>query len=92
MPHIDARGTFVETVRSRGGEGQSSISTTVPGVTRGEHYHLEKIERFAVVSGRASIALRRMFTDTVVTFEVDRRRALGGRHAGWMGAQHHQHR
>ena len=31
VPHTDSRGTFVETVRSRGGEGQSSISTTVPG-------------------------------------------------------------
>jgi UDP-2-acetamido-2,6-beta-L-arabino-hexul-4-ose reductase len=71
QPHSDARGTFVETVRSRGGEGQSSFSTTVPGVTRGEHYHLEKIERFAVVSGRATIALRRMFTDEIVEFEVD---------------------
>lgn len=30
QPHSDARGTFVETVRSRGGEGQSSFSTTVP--------------------------------------------------------------
>lgn len=70
-PHSDARGTFVETVRSRGGEGQSSFSTTVPGVTRGEHYHLEKIERFAVVSGQATIALRRMFTDEVVEFDVD---------------------
>ena len=71
QPHSDARGTFVETVRSRGGEGQSSFSTTVPGVTRGEHYHLEKIERFAVVSGQATIALRRMFTDEVVEFDVD---------------------
>jgi UDP-2-acetamido-2,6-beta-L-arabino-hexul-4-ose reductase len=71
QPHSDARGTFVETVRSRGGEGQSSFSTTVPGVTRGEHYHLEKIERFAVVSGQATIALRRMFTDEIVEFDVD---------------------
>lgn len=71
QPHSDARGTFVETVRSRGGEGQSSFSTTVPGVTRGEHYHLEKIERFAVVSGQATIALRRMFTDKIVEFAVN---------------------
>ena len=42
----------------------------MPGVTRGEHYHLAKIERFAVVSGRATIALRRMFTDDVVDFAV----------------------
>lgn len=69
-PNTDARGTFVETVRSRGGEGQSSVSTTVPGVTRGEHYHLSKIERFVVVQGTATIALRRMFHDEVVELAV----------------------
>lgn len=70
VPHDDPRGRFVETVRVRGGEGQSSVSTTVPGITRGEHYHLRKIERFAVLAGRARIDLRRMFTDQVVSFSV----------------------
>lgn len=70
MPHEDRRGRFVETVRVRGGQGQSSVSTTLPGVTRGEHYHLRKVERFVVVEGRARIALRRMFTDRVVAFDV----------------------
>lgn len=70
VPHSDARGSFVETVRCRGGEGQSSFSTTVPGVTRGEHYHLFKIERFAVIQGRARISLRRMFHDEVLDFDV----------------------
>lgn len=71
VPHADQRGAFVETVRCRGGEGQSSFSTTVPGITRGEHYHLSKIERFAVIHGRGTIELRKMFTDEVLTFEVD---------------------
>lgn len=70
VPHADHRGVFVETVRCRGGEGQTSISTTVPGVTRGEHYHLSKVERFAVIHGRGTIELRRMFTDEVLTFEL----------------------
>lgn len=70
-PHADQRGSFVETVRCRGGEGQTSFSTTVPGVTRGEHYHLSKIERFAVIRGRGVMELRRMFTDEVLTFEAD---------------------
>lgn len=70
-PHSDPRGTFVETVRSRGGEGQSSVSSTVPGITRGEHYHLTKIERFVVVSGQARISLRRMFHHDVIDFEVN---------------------
>lgn len=70
VPHSDPRGSFVETVRCRGGEGQSSFSTTVPGITRGEHYHLAKIERFAVVQGEARISLRRMFHDSVLDFDV----------------------
>lgn len=70
-PHTDARGAFVETVRCRGGEGQTSFSTTVPGITRGEHYHLSKIERFAVIWGKGTIELRKMFTDDVLTFEAN---------------------
>lgn len=70
VPHSDSRGTFVETVRCKGGEGQSSFSTTAPGITRGEHYHLSKIERFAVIQGTARISLRRMFHDEVLDFEV----------------------
>lgn len=70
VPHSDPRGSFVETVRCRGGEGQSSFSTTKPGITRGEHYHLTKIERFAVIKGRARISLRKMFHDAILDFEV----------------------
>lgn len=71
VPHSDPRGAFVETVRCRGGEGQASFSTTVPGITRGEHYHLSKIERFAVIRGTGTMELRKMFTDEVFTFEVN---------------------
>lgn len=69
-PHRDPRGSFVETVRCRGGEGQTSFSTTVPGVTRGEHYHLHKIERFAVISGSGTMELRKMFSDEVLSFSA----------------------
>lgn len=70
VPHSDPRGSFVETVRCCGGEGQSAFSTTVPGITRGEHYHLTKIERFAVIQGNARISLRKMFGHDVLNFEV----------------------
>jgi UDP-2-acetamido-2,6-beta-L-arabino-hexul-4-ose reductase len=66
----DDRGAFFEVVRSAGGEGQSSFSTTVPGVTRGQHYHRRKIERFTVLSGTAEISMRKLFTDEVVTYRV----------------------
>lgn len=68
--HADQRGALVETVRSHGGTGQAFASTTVPGATRGNHYHLRKIERFMVVSGEAEIALRRLYDDRVVRFRV----------------------
>lgn len=57
----DPRGTFVETARVRGGQGQTSFSTTVPGVTRGNHFHLRKTERFVVLSGMARISLAKVF-------------------------------
>lgn len=69
--HSDPRGSFFEVIRTRGGTGQSSFSTTAPGISRGDHYHRRKIERFAILAGSAVIRLRKMFTDEVVEFEAD---------------------
>lgn len=68
--HADARGAFFEVLRSHGGSGQTSFSTTMPGVSRGDHFHRRKIERFTVLAGSATIRLRRMFTDEVYLFRV----------------------
>ena len=68
--HADDRGELFETVRVHGGTGQTFVSTTVPGVTRGDHFHLSKVERFFVVKGTAEIALRRVLDDDVVRFRV----------------------
>lgn len=68
--HADRRGSFFEIVRSRGGTGQTSFSTTAPTVTRGDHFHRRKVERFTVLSGEAQISLRRIFDDEVFIFEV----------------------
>lgn len=68
--HSDPRGTFFETVRAHGGQGQTSFSSTVPGITRGEHYHLHKVERFVVLQGHATVSLRRMFASEVVEVPV----------------------
>ncbi|TFC58372.1 SDR family oxidoreductase [Cryobacterium sp. TMT2-15-1] len=68
--HADARGSFFEIVRSHGGRGQSSFSTTEPGISRGDHFHRRKIERFTVLAGEATIGLRRLFTDEVFEFSV----------------------
>jgi UDP-2-acetamido-2,6-beta-L-arabino-hexul-4-ose reductase len=68
--HIDPRGSFVEVIRLGMG-GQVSFSTTVPGITRGNHYHTRKIERFAVIKGKALIQLRKIGTDEVLDFYLD---------------------
>jgi UDP-2-acetamido-2,6-beta-L-arabino-hexul-4-ose reductase len=67
--HIDERGMFVEIIRSHGG-GQVSFSTTKPGVTRGNHYHTRKIERFTVLQGKALIRLRRTGTSEILNFTL----------------------
>ena len=68
--HFDKRGVFVEIMRS-GSAGQSSYSTTVPGITRGNHYHTRKVERFAVISGKASIQLRKVGSEEVIEYILD---------------------
>ena len=68
--HTDPRGSFVEIIRLGIG-GQVSFSTTAPGITRGNHYHTRKIERFAVIKGKALIQLRRIGTDEVLDFYLD---------------------
>lgn len=66
----DDRGSFVETVKLNSG-GQVSFSTTKPGITRGNHFHTRKAERFAVIKGKANIELRRIGTNEVLSFELD---------------------
>jgi UDP-2-acetamido-2,6-beta-L-arabino-hexul-4-ose reductase len=67
---IDERGSFVETVKLNSG-GQVSFSTTKPGITRGNHFHTRKAERFAVIKGKALIQLRKIGTDKVFNFNLD---------------------
>jgi len=68
--HTDNRGSFIETVKSSLG-GQFSYSTTHPKITRGEHFHTRKIERFTVIQGKAIIELRKIGTNEVLHFELD---------------------
>lgn len=71
IKHSDPRGSFTELIRVHGGSGQSSFSTTEPGILRGGHFHRRKVERFVVLSGKARISVRRVFTDQVIHFDVD---------------------
>lgn len=73
----DERGSFTEFLRTPE-RGQVSINVSKPGVTKGNHWHHSKWERFLVVSGEASIRLRRVGLDADGRpFPVDEYRVSG---------------
>lgn len=55
--HGDARGVFVEMLKTRD-SGQFSYFTAHPGITRGGHYHHSKTEKFLVIRGKACFRFR----------------------------------
>jgi UDP-2-acetamido-2,6-beta-L-arabino-hexul-4-ose reductase len=65
--NIDERGNFVEIIRLEIG-GQVSFSTTKKEITRGNHFHTRKIERFSVIKGKALIQLRKIGTNEVFDY------------------------
>jgi UDP-2-acetamido-2,6-beta-L-arabino-hexul-4-ose reductase len=65
----DPRGCLFEAVKGGGG-GQTFLSTTKPGITRGDHFHLAKVERFLVVQGEAVIRIRKVLSDEVWEYRV----------------------
>ncbi|MDR2220644.1 MAG: NAD-dependent epimerase/dehydratase family protein [Methylobacillus sp.] len=63
--HADLRGVFVEMLKTPD-SGQFSYFTAHPGVTRGEHYHHTKTEKFLVIKGQALFRFRHMLTNELV--------------------------
>lgn len=59
--HADPRGAFVEMLKTPE-NGQFSYFTSAPGITRGEHYHHSKVEKFLVLSGTAHFGFRHIET------------------------------
>ena len=68
--HEDARGTFFEILKTLD-SGQLGISTTKPGITRGNHYHNTKNEKFLVIKGQALIELRDIFSKEIIQYNVN---------------------
>ena len=67
--NIDDRGSFTELIRTVNC-GQFSVNISKPGITKGQHWHHTKNEKFVVVSGHGLIQLRKIATDEVINFEV----------------------
>ena len=58
----DERGMFAEMLKTKD-SGQFSFFTAKPGVTRGDHYHHSKTEKFLVVQGEARFGFRHVVSD-----------------------------
>ena len=67
--HKDDRGTFYEILKTQD-SGQFSLSTTVPGILRGNHYHHTKNEKFLVVKGEALIEFKHIITNEIISYKV----------------------
>lgn len=71
--HKDERGTFYEILKTLD-SGQFSLSATAPGITRGNHYHHTKNEKFLVVRGEALIEFRHIVTNEIISYPVSDRK------------------
>lgn len=67
--NVDQRGSFTEIIRTQD-SGQFSVNISKPSITKGEHWHHTKNEKFVVVHGHGLIQLRKEGTDEVLNFEV----------------------
>ena len=67
--NVDNRGSFTELVKSLD-RGQISINISKPGITKGQHWHNTKTEKFIVVGGTGIIQLRKIGTDEIVEYRV----------------------
>lgn len=66
----DNRGSFTEIVKSLD-RGQVSINISKTGITKGQHWHNTKNEKFLVVAGEGIIQLRKIGTDEIVEYKVN---------------------
>lgn len=67
--NCDARGSFTEIIRTPD-RGQFSVNISKPGITKGNHWHNTKNEKFCVVSGKGVIRFRKIGSDKVLEYFV----------------------
>jgi UDP-2-acetamido-2,6-beta-L-arabino-hexul-4-ose reductase len=67
--NIDNRGSFTEFIRTPN-RGQVSVNISKPGITKGNHWHHTKNEKFLVVGGEGLIRLRKIDSDEIIEYHV----------------------
>ena len=68
----DERGSFTEFLKTAD-RGQVSVNVAKPGITKGNHWHHTKNEKFLVVKGQARISFRRIGEEEVISYDVSDR-------------------
>lgn len=66
---VDERGSFTEVLKSAD-RGQVSVNISKPGITKGNHWHHTKNEKFLVVSGKGLIRFRKYGSDEIIEYHV----------------------
>lgn len=68
--NVDNRGSFTEFLRTPD-RGQVSVNISKPGITKGNHWHHTKNEKFLVVSGNGLIRFRKIDTEEIIEYYVN---------------------
>lgn len=68
--HSDERGSFTEFIRTPD-RGQVSVNVSRPGITKGNHWHHTKNEKFLVVSGEGLIRFRNIDSEEIIEYRVN---------------------
>lgn len=68
--NCDNRGSFTEFLRTPE-RGQVSVNVSKPGITKGNHWHHTKNEKFLVVSGEGMIRFRKIGTEEIIEYKVN---------------------
>ena len=69
LMHKDNRGSFSEFIRTIG-QGQFSVNIVKPHITKGNHWHHSKHEKFLVIVGKGAIRFRNIFSEKVIEYFV----------------------
>ncbi|MFC3799831.1 capsular polysaccharide biosynthesis protein CapF [Cohnella sp. GCM10012308] len=67
--NVDQRGSFTEFIKTPD-RGQVSVNISKPGITKGNHWHHTKNEKFLVVSGKGVIRFRKIDSDEIIQYFV----------------------
>lgn len=67
--NVDNRGSFTEFIKSND-RGQVSVNISKPGITKGNHWHDTKNEKFLVVSGEGVIRFRKVDSEEIIDYKV----------------------